>query len=92
MFPSLEPIMIVVKILAAIFIYNIPSMIAFSRRHPEILRIMTLNIVLGWTVIAYVAALVWSVMPISPKNPGDEHDKARENESQGGEGILNRAE
>jgi len=88
--------MLLVKILAAIFIYNIPSMIAFSRRHPEIVRIMILNIILGWTVVAYVAALAWSVMPIHPENRiapiGDEHDKAGENGSQGGEGILNRFE
>jgi hypothetical protein len=57
-------ILVLIKIIAAIFIYNIPTLIAFIRRHPEIVRIMILNIILGWTVIAYAVALIWSVMPI----------------------------
>jgi hypothetical protein len=41
--------------------YFVPSFIAGSRRHTELLPIAVLNLLLGWTVLGWVAALVWSL-------------------------------
>ncbi|WP_407306577.1 superinfection immunity protein [Acinetobacter sp.] len=57
--------MIILKILVAILVYNIPIMIAFARRHPDILRIMIVNILFGWTVLGYGISFLWAIWPIA---------------------------
>lgn len=56
---------IIIYILFGLIAYNVPSIIAFLRFHPSSLRIIVLNIGLGWTVIGWFAALVWALMPVS---------------------------
>jgi len=41
--------------------YLIPSIIGFSRKHQNAAAIFALNLLLGWTFLGWVAALVWSV-------------------------------
>ena len=41
-------------------IYNIPSIFAVIRRHPDALKIMIVNILFGWTIIGWIIALAWS--------------------------------
>lgn len=41
----------------------IPSIIAFKKNHPHRLFILILNILLGWTFIGWIAALVWALLP-----------------------------
>ncbi|OLU23084.1 hypothetical protein BVH03_22915 [Pseudomonas sp. PA15(2017)] len=45
-------------------IYFIPTIIASGRSHPNLVAIFVLNIFGGWTVICWIAALVWAF--ISP--------------------------
>jgi hypothetical protein len=40
--------------------YFIPTFIALSRRHPKEASIIVLNIFLGWTLIGWIVALIWS--------------------------------
>lgn len=47
------------------FVYFIPSIHAKSRRHPNLQSIILLNIFLGWTLIGWVVALVWSASAIA---------------------------
>lgn len=42
-------------------IYFLPSIIAYKSNHKNALAIVLLNAFLGWTLIGWVAALVWSV-------------------------------
>jgi len=42
--------------------YFLPSIVAFLRGYKNILSIFLLNVFLGWTVLGWVSALVWSVM------------------------------
>jgi hypothetical protein len=44
-------------------IHFIPTIIAIARRKRNAVWIFLLNLFLGWTVIGWVAALVWSLMP-----------------------------
>jgi hypothetical protein len=43
---------------ACIFLYFLPSVIARSRRHHNAVSIFILNLLLGWTFIGWVVALV----------------------------------
>ena len=50
-------------IIIAIFgLYLLPALISFIRRNKNWLAILFLNLLLGWTGIGWVVALVWSVM------------------------------
>ena len=44
-------------------VYMIPYLIAVAREHPSRTSIRTLNLLLGWTVLGWVGALVWAVWP-----------------------------
>jgi DNA-directed RNA polymerase subunit RPC12/RpoP len=46
-------------------IYFLPALVASGRRHYNRGAILVLNLFLGWTLIGWVAALVWACM-----NPG----------------------
>ncbi|MBO4432813.1 MAG: superinfection immunity protein [Clostridia bacterium] len=41
-------------------LYPLPLVIAFSRRHTNKVSILLLNLLLGWTFVGWVIALVWS--------------------------------
>ena len=42
-------------------IYLIPTIIAFSRGHASKWGIGVLNIILGWSLVFWVVALIWSL-------------------------------
>jgi hypothetical protein len=47
--------------LAGLFaLYFLPTLTAGIRRHPSDSAIMMLNLLLGWTVLGWIAALVWA--------------------------------
>ena len=43
-------------------LYFLPTLIAFLRQHKNKLALFLLNLLLGWTVLGWVASLVWSVL------------------------------
>lgn len=44
-----------------ILLYFMPAYIAFRRRHQRRVAIFATNLLLGWTVVGGVAALMWSL-------------------------------
>lgn len=44
-----------------IAVYFLPMFVAIERRHRNAAAIVTLNILLGWTFLGWVAALVWAL-------------------------------
>lgn len=42
-------------------IYLLPALLATWRRHPNVIVIWLINIFLGWTLIGWIVALVWSL-------------------------------
>lgn len=42
-------------------LYLLPFGIAFARRRTNTVAIFCLNLFLGWTLVGWVASLVWSV-------------------------------
>lgn len=48
-------------LVCAVFIYLIPSVVAFGNGHRNKAAILMLNVLLGWTFLGWVAALVWAM-------------------------------
>ena len=67
----LEMILLVPLILIGIVIYFLPTIIAAVRRHPNVLLIFLVNLLLGWTVIGWAGTLVWAfILPGTIVLPG----------------------
>lgn len=45
-----------------IALYFVPLLIAVKRNHRNMVAIVVINVFLGWTLLGWVGALVWSVM------------------------------
>ena len=43
-----------------ISVYLIPTMIASERKHTNLGSVFLLNLLLGWTMIGWISAFVWS--------------------------------
>ena len=52
----------VIFLLAALFVYMIPTVIAFRNRHPKRVAILFVNFFLGVTVLGYVGAMLWATV------------------------------
>ncbi len=53
--------------LLAMGLYMLPTIIALSTGHPLFLGIAFLNVLLGWTVIGWVAVFIWACIKPSPR-------------------------
>lgn len=58
---------IILLILAVLF-YLLPALIAAGRHHHNWVAILALNILLGWTLLGWILALVWSVTAVKKTN------------------------
>jgi uncharacterized membrane protein YqaE (UPF0057 family) len=54
-------------ILIVLAVHFLPSVIAFRRGHHNRVAILVLNILLGWTLIGWVVAMVWACTAIRPQ-------------------------
>lgn len=52
----------------AVVLYFVPLLVATTRNHVNMLAIGVLNLLLGWTLIGWVAALVWACTAQKPKD------------------------
>jgi hypothetical protein len=50
-----------------LLIYSIPSLIAYSRKHHNFLSILFTNWLLGFTILGWIIALIWSVSALKSK-------------------------
>jgi len=46
-------------VMVFIFIYFIPGLVGSSTKHGD--GIFLLNLLLGWTILGWIAALIWAV-------------------------------
>jgi Superinfection immunity protein len=51
-----------------LFMYFVPSVIAFARGHHQKAAILALNLFLGWTMIGWVVAIVWALTRVDYSN------------------------
>lgn len=50
----------VVFIAICIYVYFLPAIVAHKRAHSKFTAIFVLNILMGWTFIGWVVAIVWA--------------------------------
>lgn len=55
-------------VVAVLVFYFLPSMIALARKHHNRMQIILLNLLLGWTFLGWIGALIWSAGTV--KRPG----------------------
>ncbi len=44
--------------------YFVPALISGRRKHPQANSIFALNLLLGWTILGWIGALVWSLTAV----------------------------
>lgn len=60
-------------------IYFFPTWMAGHRQHQSTGGIFVLNLLLGWTVLGWIAALIWAcsaVMPTGDAHASETHEQA----------------
>jgi hypothetical protein len=62
-------------VVLAFFLYLLPAEIALRRRHHNRMAIVALNILLGWTVLGWIAAFVWSLTSPPPRDELDRNPR-----------------
>jgi hypothetical protein len=68
---SLEGLIIIGVLLG---IYFLPAIIASKRGHLDRMAITALNVLLGWTLLFWIIALVWSLtgnVELQQRTPGN---------------------
>ncbi len=50
-------------------LYVVPTITAFSRMHHQRVAIMALDLFLGWTLLGWVAAMVWALTATREQPP-----------------------
>lgn len=68
------PYLIVITLI--VLFHFLPSCIAIIKRHRHKWPIIAVNVFLGWTLIAWVGALVWSLMPADTTTGNIPHNKS----------------
>ncbi|TKB53372.1 superinfection immunity protein [Ferrimonas aestuarii] len=58
-------------ILVASLLYFLPSILAAKGGHERFRLIMLINVLLGWTIVGWLASLIWAVMGSSMKTCPD---------------------
>lgn len=58
---------VLVTVAGLVFVYLLPSIVAFGRHKHNAVAITALNVLLGWTLLGWVAAFVWSLTTDKPQ-------------------------
>ena len=78
---SPDAVAIFLLIAIGLFVFLLPVIIAFRRRHPNRWVIMALNVVLGGTGIVWVGSLIWALNAFDvsdePNAPYEEQSGAK---------------
>jgi hypothetical protein len=78
--------LIVLAVLSLPLLYILPAFIAAKRHHPQIAAIAALNILLGWSMLGWIAAFVWSLTAVP--NTGDVIAQSVETEPRAADPIF----
>ncbi|HLI13377.1 MAG TPA: superinfection immunity protein [Alphaproteobacteria bacterium] len=62
----------VYDLLAGFIAYFAPLWIALSRSHPDAALIAVVNLIFGWTVIGWLAAMIWALSRLPRPAPAAE--------------------
>jgi hypothetical protein len=64
-------LMVPAVVIAGLALYFVPAFMAWARRHHQRAAIFLLNLLLGWTLLGWVAALVWAATAVTPPPEAD---------------------
>ncbi len=64
--PAAAEIAVLWIVFAGFLAYMLPTIVAWCLNHPHLLGILAINAVFGWTLIGWMAAMVWAVVPVAP--------------------------
>ena len=56
-----ENTVIVIELMLIAIIYMLPTLIAYARDIPARGKVTVFNIILGWTLIGWIATFIWAV-------------------------------
>lgn len=59
-FSAMEVVMLIALAAVSIAVYFLPTLVAILRAHKNGCAIFMLNLLLGWTFVGWVIALVWA--------------------------------
>ena len=57
----MDAVLALVLFFVLLFLYFLPAIIAFNRKHRNAGATLALNFFLGWTFVGWVASLVWAL-------------------------------
>lgn len=60
-------------LLAAVAAYFVPFLVAMLRNHHQTHAIFALNLLLGWSGIGWIAALIWSLTAVRTDAASNAH-------------------
>ena len=63
-------------LLCAVCVYFLPWLRAFNRNHPQAALIFAVNVLLGWTVVGWLALWIMTGRTYMPSQPLQEHQDA----------------
>ena len=70
--PSGTMTVITIGVLVIALIYLLPALLAFAMGHPHPRVVLSLNLVLGWTIMGWIAALFWVLWQSADNGDFDE--------------------
>jgi len=62
-----EVIFVIFMVLTALFVYFLPTVVAEARGHQNSGMIFLTNLLLGWTILGWIGALVWAATTVQPR-------------------------
>jgi uncharacterized membrane protein len=54
--------LLIAAVIVAMAIYALPALLAWSMGSPQRVAITLVDLLLGWTILGWIAALIWAVM------------------------------
>lgn len=71
---TFDVVYVLPPIALGIYLYILPSLVAYRRDHRNLVPIIIVNLAFGWTLIGWIAALVWATAtrPETEKNPNND--------------------
>jgi uncharacterized membrane protein YesL len=60
----------VIGFFICVVIYLIPTIIAYKQNSRNAMKVAFMNVLLGWTMIGYIVALIWALDKAAMVTPG----------------------
>lgn len=85
-----ETLISIALLIAVLWVYFIPTFVARRKRHYNQHAIFLVNLLLGWTFLGWVGALVWASTNPPPSRAGHGRDPGRFDDEQNEDELESR--